>query len=222
VNANHALFLAEGYAKKVDLWNGERDVVIAINPNAVMEGERMPRKGFLDYLITEARRKGYYVMLDVQPGDHDPWSVFSELVDHYLQDNLWLDWDIEHTVQRRVDASTINQMAKMYFSKREEKGYSSPGVFAFYVFDEDQVENPQAIVREYPNGYVVPIFNGHGGSDSNPAMDKIARTQQVLGQFGEGYYGIMEFETRWGNRYDQISAQDYIRAFADALIVVSQ
>lgn len=129
---------------------------------------------------------------------------------------------IEHTAQKKVDASAINQMAKMYFSKREEKGYSNPGVFAFYVFDEDQVENPQAIVREYPNGYVVPIFNGHGGRGLNPALDKIARTQQVLGQFGEGFYGIMEFETRWGNRYDQISAQDYSRAFPDAFIVVSQ
>lgn len=59
---NHALYLAEKYAKMVDVWNGDQDTVIAINPNSVMMGKQIPRTLFLDYLIAEAHRKGYYVM----------------------------------------------------------------------------------------------------------------------------------------------------------------
>lgn len=67
-----------------------------------------------------------------------------------------------------------------------------------------------------------PIFDGHGGRSSDPATDKIAKTARVLSLFGEGPFGIMEFETRWGTRYDQISAREYFAAYPDALILASQ
>lgn len=144
------------------------------------------------------------------------------MIDQYLRENLWLDWDIEHTYHGRVDLPEINQIVTLYFSKRQERGFQSPGIFALYVFDEDQITNLEAVIRQYPGGSVVPIFNGYGGNSPNPVLDKIERARRVLGLFGEGYYGIMEFETRWGDRYDQISVHDYLQAFPDALIVVSQ
>ncbi len=222
VIADHALYLARTFAGRVDGWNGEKPVVVAVNPNVAMAGRVMERELYLDYLIAEARRQGYYVMLDVQTGEEDPLSLFEGLMDRFLQENVWFDWDLEHTAGGVVDAEAINRVAAAYFARREARGYTTPGIFAFYVFKEDQVTNPAALRRRYPGGAVIPIFDGYGGRDPNPARDKIAKTARVLALFGEGPFGIMEFETRWGTRYDRIPARDYFAAYPDAQIVVSQ
>ncbi len=220
--ADHAIYLARTYAEQVDLWNGARPVVVAINPNAVMAGHVTERELYLYYLISEARRQGYYVMLDVQTGDQEPLSLFSRLMDKFLQENVWFDWDIEHTARGKVDARQINEVAAAYFAHRQALRYQKPGVFGFYVFREDQVTNPAGVRRKYDGGLVVPIFDGFGGSGQGTNGGKIAKTARVLLQFGDGPYGIMEFESRWGDRYDQIGAQEYFEAFPDTLILASQ
>lgn len=220
--ADQALDLARAYAERVDQWNGEKEIVIAINPNAAMAGKISEREAYLYYLISEARRQGYYVMLDVQTGNRDPEKLFDALMDKFLYENVWFDWDLEHTAGETIPVKQINHIAEAYFTRRLERGYSAPGIFAFYVFKADQVSNPQNLRRTYEGGLVVPIFDGYGGHGADSGQGKIAKTQRVLSLFGEGPYGIMEFETRWGDRYDQIGAREYFLAFPDALIMVSQ
>jgi hypothetical protein len=222
VIADQALHLARTYAKRLDKWNGDKAVVVTINPNAAMAGQVTDRDTYLYYLIGEARRQGYYVMLDVQTGNQDPLSLFNALMDKFLQENVWFDWDLEHTAGDTVRAEQINQVAEAYFDRRWAKGYSSPGIFAFYVFKTNQVATPDKLRRDYDGSLVVPIFDGFSGHGADPARAKIAKTIQVLSLFGEGPYGVMEFETRWGNRYDQISAREYFAAFPEALIMASQ
>jgi len=214
--ADNALYRARSYADRVDQWNGARPVVVALNPNAVMAGRQSVRDLYLHYLIAEARRQGYYVMLDVQTGDRDPLPLFSSLMDDFLQENVWFDWDIEHTAGGSVEAAQINEVAEHYFERRRAAGYESPGVFTFFVFNENQVGDPAGVRRVYGSGEVVPIFDGFGGEE------KLAKTRRVLALFGPGPYGIMEFETRWGARYDRISAQRYFETFPDAQIFASQ
>jgi nucleotide-binding universal stress UspA family protein len=220
--ADHALDLARRYAVRVDEWNGPKSVAAAVNPNAIMSGQPAYRRLYLHYLIAEARRQGYYVMLDVQTGDQAPLPLFAALMDEFLQENVWLDWDIEHTAGGTVDAAQINQVAELYFSRRRAAGYQSPGIFGFYVFSQDQVNDPAGVRRRYDGGGVVPIFDGFGGRGHDPTVEKITRTRQVLSLFGEGPYGIMEFETRWGKRFDQIGARAYLDAFPETQIMASQ
>jgi hypothetical protein len=143
-------------------------------------------------------------------------------MDKFLHENVWFDWDIEHTAGGRVDATQVNQVAAAYFERRQAQGYQAPGIFGFYVFKESQITHPTEVRRQYEGGVVVPIFDGFGGSSPNPGADKIAKTARVLSSFGEGPFGIMEFETRWGTRYDRISARAYFDAYPDALIFASQ
>ncbi len=220
--ADEAIALARNYAKRVDEWNGLGQVAVAINPNAVMVGKQAEPDSYLYYLIAEARRQGYYVMLDVQTGEQDPLTPFTNLMDKFLQENVWFDWDIEHTVGGKVDAEQINRVAEVYFVRRKEHGYQTPGVFGFYVFKTDQITRPDRLRRYYDGGIVIPIFDGFGGRGTKPAQEKIVKTTRVLSRFPDGPYGIMEFETRWDQKYDQISAKEYFDAFPDTLIMVSQ
>jgi hypothetical protein len=222
VIADHALHLARTFAGRVDEWNGAKPVAVAVNPNVVMAGKVIKRDLYLYHLIAEARRQGYYVMLDVQPGEAEPLALFETLMDKFLHENVWFDWDIEHTAGGQVDAAQLNQVATAFFDRRQAQGYQTPGIFGFYVFKENQVSRKAEVRRQYEGGVVVPIFDGFGGSSPNPGSDKIAKTARVLSSFGEGPFGIMEFETRWGTRYDKISARAYFDAYPDTLIFASQ
>jgi hypothetical protein len=219
---DHALFQARTFAGRVDQWNGDRLVAVAVNPNVVMAGKAAERDLYLYQLIAEARRQGYFVMLDVQPGAGEPLAYFDALMDKFLLENVWFDWDVEHTAGGRVDAAQINQVAAAYFARREAAGFQTPGILGFYVFKENQVSNPGEVQRGYAGGVVTPIFDGYGGRSANPGGDKIAKTARIVGLFGEGDYGVMEFETRWGTRYDKISARSYFDAFPQARIFASQ
>lgn len=217
VIADHALHSARTFGGRVDEWNGGKPVVVSVNPNIAMLGDVMKRDLYLYYLIAEARRQGYYVMLDVQTGSLPPLPLFESLMDKYLQENVWFDWDIEHTTGGQVDAEQLNQVAAAYFARRQAAGYRTPGLFGFYVFKNSQITNPTAVRRQYDNGVVIPIFDGFG-----PPAEKIAKTSLIISQFGDGPYGIMEFETRWGTKYDTIPAREYFGALSDTLIMASQ
>jgi hypothetical protein len=40
-------------------------------------------------------------------------------MERFLQENVWLDWDIEHTAGGVVSAGQINQVADAYFARRQ-------------------------------------------------------------------------------------------------------
>lgn len=214
---DQAVYAAIQFADRVNVWNGRLPVVAAVNPNVFMAGTNEMSSLYIYHLIAEAERRGVYVMLDVQPGGEDPLQLFGRLMDRYLRENVWLDWDIEHTTGGRVTAEQINRVAAEYFRRRAERGYGQKGIFAFYVFEMNAVADPENIRREYDNGWVVPIFDGYG-----PRAAKLAKTDQFRERFAGGPLGIMEFETRWGTKYDGISAQEYCMAYPDMLIYASQ
>jgi hypothetical protein len=211
---DQALESARKLAIRVDGWNGDRPMVIAVNPNVVVDG-RAGDDEYIYQMIAEARRQGIYVMLDVQTGEQDVLTLFASLMDKYLQENVWFDWDLEHTAGGQVSAWQINSLARTYFQRRQERGYRTTGIFAFYVFAADQVSDAEAVQRTYDHGLVAPIFDGFGAK-------KVIKTNLVIDRFAPGPFGVMEFETRWGDRYDTISAQEYFETFPDALILASQ
>jgi hypothetical protein len=213
---DQAMHRAFRYSERVDQWNGSKPVVTAVNPNILMAGASPMEESYIYHLIGEAKRQGAYVMLDVQTGSREPYAVFTELMDKYLSDNVWFDWDLEHTTGGRVHSSQINRVAAEYFRRRAERGYTSPGLFAFYIFDMAAVQAPSQLETEYANGAVLPIFDGYG-----PRQIKINETHDFVRHFGVPY-GIMEFDTKWGQKYDDIPARDYLGAFPDTWLFASQ
>ena len=214
---DQAMHAALQFGARVDGWNGQVPVVVAINPNIVMAGTSEVGDAYIYHLIAEAERRNIYVMLDVQTGSQDPIALFGRLMDKYLRENVWFDWDLEHAAGGKVHAAQINAVAAEYLSRRAERGYRRQGVFAFYIFQMDAVQGIDQLQMSYDNGSVLPIFDGYGPRDL-----KISQTAKFRQLFSGGPYGIMEFESRWGNKYDQISAQEYLAAFPDAKIFASQ
>jgi len=210
-----AVDLAIQYANQVDLWNGSKGVVAVVNPNLSDYGGNEPEESFVNKLIAVARDKNAYVMLDVQPGTKEPEAFFKHFFDLYPDENVWFDWDLEHTVGA-VDAKQINAVASEYFRQRQEKNYRSPGVFAFYIYDFSHIPNAGELVRDYEGGQVIPIFDGFGKRDA-----KISKTNTFRQIFPESY-GIMEFYSKWGYKYDNFSGEEYFRAFPDALLFARQ
>ncbi len=214
---DHSIYVASQFADRVNAWNGEKPVVIAVNPNVVMGGENELDALYVYHLIAEAERRQIYVMLDVQTGNRDPLQIFNKLMDRYMRENVWFDWDLEHSAGGRVDAAQINAVASAYFRRRVEKGYRQKGIFAFYIFNLSAVQDVKEVQRTYEWGWVAPIFDGYGSRNQ-----KLAKTEEFRRLFVDWPYGIMEFESRWGSKYDGITAQDYFAAYPDALIFASQ
>ena len=119
---DQAVYAAIRFADRVNVWNGDRPAVTAVNPNVFMAGTNEMSRLYIYHLIAEAERRGAYVMLDVQPGGEDPLQLFGRLMDQYLRENVWLDWDIERTTGGRVTAEQINRVAAEYFRRRAERG----------------------------------------------------------------------------------------------------
>ena len=214
---DQAVHAALRFGARVDEWNGQAPVVVAINPNVVMAGTSEVDEAHIFHLSAEAERRQAFVMLDVQTGSQDPAALFGRLMDKYLRENVWFDWDLEHAEGGKVHAAQINSLASEYFRRRAERGYQRPGVFAFYIFQLDAVQGVGELQTTFSNGTVLPIFDGYGSRDL-----KISQTNRFRNLFSGGPYGIMEFETRWGSKYDQIGAQEYLGAFPDAKIFASQ
>jgi len=137
------------------------------------------------------------VMVDITP-NQDVSGIIQRLTPN--RENIWFDIDLEH---RGVStpASEFNGWANEYFTIRQNAGYTSLGVFAFYDFRSDPwLTPPSEVVWSYNggNGLVVPIFDGH--CSGAPCKDsKFSATQKVLSNYAQAQAtGIMEFTTKWG------------------------
>lgn len=220
-NPDRAIQLTEAFANRVDVWNGANPTYVVVNPvlAAGSSGCNLSvlSNSFVQSLVTKAKAKGYYVMFDVQTAGCDPKTKMKQIIDNYLlDDNVFFDLDIEWIKSGSISANTINEIAAYYFDKRKAKGYTTPGIFAFYIFRFWQVVNPGALRHTYDNGSVVPIFDGYGSCSA-----KRNSTNRMINLFGKPYGG-MEFQTKWGTRYDTCTAQQYFNEFSDMRIYASQ
>lgn len=223
-NPDKAIQLTENFANQVDGWNGLDSVITVVNPVLLSGstgcGSLNPlSQSFVQNLVQKAKNKGYYVMFDVQTAGCDPVAKMKEVIDNYLlAENVFFDLDIEwiNYGNGTISSYAINEIAEYYFQKREEKGYTSPGVFGFYIFQLYRVTNPNGLKNTYDNGIVVPIFDGYGDCSA-----KQSKTNAMINLFGKPYGG-MEFETKWGSKYDKCSAFEYFNLFPDIQIYSSQ
>jgi len=136
-------------------------------------------------------------MVDITPNQE-----VSSLINTYAAkgENVWIDIDLEH---RGVPtgAQEFNSWANQYFAIRQQHGFHSLGVFAFYDFRSDSwLTPPSEVVWSYNSGegLVVPIFDGHC-SGTACKESKFGATRTVLSNYaGAQATGIMEFLSRWG------------------------
>jgi len=222
-SASQAISIAENFAAMADAWNGDKEAIVVVNPNlsAGSTGCSLSKlnSSFVNDLIQQAKAEGHYVMLDVQTAGCEPVSTMKGFIDQFLiEDNVFFDLDIEWVkyTGETIAASKINEMAEYYFQQRDKKGYTTPGLFAFYVFRYHQITSPSQLNNEYPGGWVIPINDGYGSCGA-----KIASTEKMVGLYGSPFGG-MEFQTKWGTKYDQCPPADYFGAFPDMGVYASQ
>ena len=149
-------------------------------------------------------------MLDIAPRE----NVSSIINSYTIAPNVWFDLDLEHNGSA-VSATKFNSYVAQYATLRKQKGFSGPGVFAFYDFRS--FITPISSVR-WQNGSVtvVPIFDGYGGKSV-----KWSATRAHYSRFSAAsFVGIMEFITRWGSRYDSgFAPRDYYLTYKPSFFI---
>lgn len=230
------LGLAKDYANRVENWAvTEREVVPAVNITVNYPG-RMKRADIrkseweaLELLVERAAKEGTIVMIDLYVGTADPVALTEKYVDHFVPmgPHVWIDIDWEHC-RKRNEENMIGS-ALVYFQRRAELGYDEPGVFGGYVFASADITlagkvgsgldalEPEEYDRQA--GVFVPLFDGFG---STPI--KFKKTQLLRRAMGQRHpYGIMEFVTRWEDKYDKgFEPKKYLSAFPNTLLFIRQ
>jgi hypothetical protein len=186
--AEQAVEGAISYARKVDTFNGSRITIPVVNIVVRNEDDET-----IESIIKQCHLK-CIVMLDISPQENvlaliDKWTWWN---------NVWIDVDLEHYYRDITDVE-INLWTAEYFSLRIRRKLLLPGVFAFYDFKSNpQIWPNKAILWRYPNGVLMPIFDGHCRGEPCKTT-KWAATEKFLENYsGAKSFGIMEFETRWG------------------------
>jgi hypothetical protein len=230
------LKLAKDYANTVKKWGvTKREVVPVVNVTVNYPG-RMKREDIkqsewqaLELLVERAAKEGTVVMIDLYVGKGDPIALTANYVEHFVPmgPHVWIDIDWEHCKER--NEKNMIESALCYFRKRAELGYDEPGVFGGYVFASSDITlagkvgkglealEPEEYDRQ--SGVFVPLFDGYGNRKL-----KYKRTQNLRRTMGKSHpYGIMEFVTRWENKYDQgLEPKEYLSAFPHTLLLIRQ
>lgn len=188
--AEQALTAAEKYAIKVGRFEREKRIVPVVNlcVRNTKGGEETIRQ------VIETCAGKAVVMLDVTPQED-----VAGLIDKYapLGEHVWFDVDTEHGGP--ITSSQLNEWAKRFFELRSQKGWKSPAVFGFWDWRSSPwVTSPESITWQYPNGLVIPLYDGHG-----PKAEKYAGISRFLQNYaGAPAWCLMEFQEGWGTKYD--------------------
>ena len=134
--------------------------------------------------------------------------------------------DVEHFPGGRIDAASVNAFSGWFAAKhREWAGESAvPALVVVYTFrDPDSggqgsIANLGQLVQYYPaeRTLVVPVFDGYGTrQDKAPRVGTLLRTLSNTAEY-PALVGVMEFQTRWGTKYDQATISETFSTLAGA------
>lgn len=188
------------YAREIDKWNGSLGVIPVVNL-ANRQTNTVQKLAAIQY----CQKIGCYVMLDISPVE----NVKNIISTYTIAPNVWFDLDLEHNGKTKVNTQTLNSYVSYYASLRQSKGFKGPGVFGFYDF-KSHITVPSAVTWQQGSVTVVPIFDGFASKSG-----KWSSTQTHYSRFsGAPAFGIMEFITRWGSKYDSgFTPTQYYQAF---------
>ena len=120
--------------------------------------------------------------------------------------------DIEHfPAGGSVDAQVLNQFAAWFAAKHAGWG-DAPGLVILYTFTQPgsgkrgSIYRLEQLVQYYPEErvLVVPIFDGYGSARAKlVALGRLVRALPDV-----ALVGVMEFRTRWGDKYDSATVRE--------------
>jgi hypothetical protein len=134
--------------------------------------------------------------------------------------------DVEHFPGGQIDAASVNAFAGWYAGKHLEWAGDSgvAGLVVVYTFrDPDSggqgsIANLGQLVQYYPREQtiVVPVFDGYGTrQDKAPKVGGLVRALPNTAH-NPALVGVMEFQTRWGRKYDQATIGESFSTLAGA------
>lgn len=211
--ARQTIPIAVEYAKRVDSWNGAKGVIPVVNPVTTTNGKQYLSDDYIKMMIEAASQSGVLVMFDIHGGSYEHLMSMVEKLT-LLGENVTFDYDLEFN--KNITPDQIQTAAKRYFAIRKEAGYSTPGVFAAYIFLDTQMQRFKAMERTYDGGWIIPIYDGYGGGKLNA----VGHFWQIFGSPA----GAMEFETKWhGTKYaDNLDPAQILAKYPDLTIMASQ
>lgn len=126
---------------------------------------------------------------------------------------LAVSLDVEHFPSKTLEAQKINDFM-IWFSQKHNEWLSKTniGVPAFvfvYTFGGGKILNLEQLKQYYLNekALVIPIFDGYGSDDAKlKAMSGYIKTLPNTPS-NPALLGVMEFQSRWGNKYDIVPLQ---------------
>lgn len=221
-----AIEMTKAYAARVATMRGGMNTVGLVNPNIVMNtggavscSTYTLSQSYIAKLIQLAKSNRMYVMLDVQTGSCNPLTAMKNAIDKFLiEDNVFFDIDVEwirYGGSTTISSDTLSEITRYYTDNRTQKGFTNKGYVGFYIFNMKHVTNPSGLKGDMRDN-ILPLFDGFG-----PCSEKRVTTRRMVSLFGKPYGG-MEFETKWGTKYDKCSAANYFAAFPDFTVFSSQ
>lgn len=158
---------------------------------------------FAQELVNLAESRGMVVMFDIQPVRCSEDQLKAIMDKYYLGDNVTFDIDLEWA-RPNIKLDTVNNLVDYYYNDLA----GTVPFFGVYYF---------SVTERYLDGdfsdadpRIFPLMDGFGSCGAKSAV-----TDQMLNRFGRNTqasdqlnFGIMEFVTAHGNRFDKCSIQD--------------
>lgn len=134
--------------------------------------------------------------------------------------------DVEHFPGGHIDAASVNAFCEWYANKHREWAADTavPGLVVVYTFrdpnsgGQGSISNLGQLVQYYPRErtVVVPVFDGYGTRQEK--APKVGNLVRALPNTAEqpALVGVMEFQTRWGTKYDRATIDESFSTLAGA------
>jgi hypothetical protein len=143
---------------------------------------------------------------------------------------LGVGLDAEHFPGGRVDAASVNAFAAWFAAKHREWAGDAvvPGLVLVYTFHDPggggqgSIDNMGQLTQYYfsERTLVVPVFDGYGSRQDKAG--KVARLVRALPNTSDtpALVGVMEFQSRWGTKYDQATIGESFGLLSGAPVYV--